>query len=205
METHEKRFEKEKIQKLVQLSTKNKRYSRMIAIVSMVALVTGFTILISNTFKITLQQVEVKDSLNRNKLIIDSLLLTWDNFKSETTKRDSISAFISEFLTVIKIDSTLDKYYSNRVERYYLRKNLRLDQIKQEKKWHIQDNPRSKVTFDKNDILLNIKPDNTSEIYVNALYYPDSLGKPVEIIYQIKLNRDNKVYYIRNLEPQTWK
>ena len=205
MDTHKKNFEKEEIKKLVQLSTKSKRYSRMIAIVSIVAAVIAFSISITNNLKLTNQQVEVKDSLNQNKLIIDSLLLTTDNFKSETTNRDSISAFINEFLTVIKSDSILDKYYSNRVERYYLRKNLRLDQIKQEKKWHIQDNPRSKVTFDKNDISINIKPDNTSEIYVNALYYPDSLGKPVEIIYQIKLNKDNKVYYIRNLEPQSTK
>ena len=205
MDTHKKNFEKEKIEKLVQLSTKSKRYSRMIAIVSIVAAVIAFSISITNNLKLTNQQVEVKDSLNQNKLIIDSLLLTTDNFKSETTNRDSISTFINEFLTVIKSDSILDKYYSNRVERYYLRKNLRLDQIKQEKKWHTQDNPRSKVTFDKNDISINIKPDNTSEIYVNALYYPDSLGKPVEIIYQIKLNKDNKVYYIRNLEPQTTK
>lgn len=195
-------LEHSEVQKLAEIVEKSKKSSRYIALISAVAAIIGITVSVTSVFHLTNQQIETNDSLKYNQILIDSLISKKDSITFQLSKKDSVTKFITEFLTTIKTDSTLSKYYADRVQNYYLRKNLRLDQIKQEKKRFNRDHPRSKLTFNQSDITVNLKHDMTSEVFVNTLYYPDSLGKPIEIIYQIKVNKDNKVYFVRNLEPE---
>ncbi len=201
-EKDKKKLEQAEIEKLSEIVNKNKKSSRYIALFSAIAFIIGLTVSITSVFNLTKEQIETTNSLKNNQILIDSLISKKDILTTQFSKKDTITKFITEFLTTVKTDSTLSQYYADRVQNYYLRKNLRLDQIKQEKKWFNQEHPRSKLTFNQSDITVNIKNDNTSEVFVNTLYYPDSLGKPIEIIYQIKLNSDNKVYFVRNLEPE---
>jgi hypothetical protein len=196
-------MEKEEIKKLEELVSKSKKTSRYIALLSMVAAIIGFVVLITNVFHLTKQQSETVDSLQTNKLVIDSLINSKDSLTLQLSKKDSVINFIAEFLTIKKPDSTLDKYYADNIRKYYLRKDLSLNEIKKEKKQFVNDFPRSKLKFNKSDIVVNIKKDNTSEVFVNTLYYSDSLANPTEIIYQIKLNKKMKVYFIRNLKPES--
>jgi len=205
MQEINKELKDKELKELSDIVHKSKKSSRYISIISVLAILIGLTVSITSIFHLTNQQIEATDSLKTNSILIDSLLETKDSLTFQMSRKDSIVKFVTEFLTVIKSDSTVGKYYAVRVQKYYLRTDVRLNQIKQEKKWFIQDHPRSKVTFNSSDINVNLKKDKTSEIFVNALYYSDTLGKPQEIIYQIKLNQDNKVFFIRNLEPETKK
>lgn len=142
---------------------------------------------------------EKKDSLlNLNKDLEKSA----KKFELQISKKNKVIDFISAFLSEIKTDENINQFYAEKVDRYYLRKNLNLKQIMDEKKQFNTINPKSKVTFKRDDIIVDLKKDNTSEVYVNVLYFPDSLRTPKEIIYQIKLDSLNKVYYVRNLESK---
>lgn len=203
MHTDERYLEKKEIEQLSEILSKRKKDASTIGILGIIASIIGFGIAIVYLFSLSKKQVEAVDDLKKNKVIIDSLENTKKAFDLEKKNRDSISLFVNDFLTTIKSDSTLTKYYSNFLERYYLLENISLKEVIKERTKNRQRHPRSKLTFNKEDILLKNNPDTNYEAFINTSYYPDSTKLySIEIVYQLKINKNKKVYFIRNLEPQ---
>ncbi|MCA6422841.1 MAG: hypothetical protein IM568_08505 [Flavobacterium sp.] len=202
MNSEEQKFDKNELKKLAEIANKRRKDARIISLLGIIATLVGLVYSIVYTVNLSKKQVEVLETIQHKEILVDSLENISNQLNEKFTKSDSVKHFINEFLSTVKDENNLDKYYSPKVERYYLRKNVRLDQIKQEKKWHLQDNPRSKLMFDLSDITITEKENNYFEAFVNTLYFVDSLKQPREIIYQLKVNNDMKVFYIRNLEPE---
>lgn len=197
----EKTIKNEEMQKLSEIVVKNKKTSYRIGIIGLLAAIIGFSISIYSIYKLTDENIAVDKQIKVNKIKIDSLNAYKDTLVTQMSRKDSIADLISNFLTEKKSDARLSFYYADTVQNYYLKKRVTLAEIKKERREYSSLNPKSKVTFDKKDISINFKPNGTSVIYVNALYFADSLKIPKEIIYQVKLNKKMKVYYIRNWEP----
>lgn len=202
MNSEEQKFDKNELKKLAEIANKRRKEARIISLLGIIATLVGLVYSIVYTVNLSKKQVEVLKTIQHKEILVDSLENISNQLNEKFTKSDSVKHFINEFLSTVKDENNLDKYYSPKVERYYLRKNVRLDQIKQEKKWHLQDNPRSKLMFDLSDITITEKENNYFEAFVNTLYFADSLKQPREIIYQLKVSNDMKVFYIRNLEPE---
>lgn len=202
MNSEEQKFDKNELKKLAEIANKRRKDARIISLLGVIATLVGLICSVLFIVNLSKKQVDILETIQHKEILVDSLQNISNELNVKLTKRDSIIHFVDEFLSTIKDENNLDKYYSSKVERYYLRKNISLDQIKKERKWYIQDNPRSKLMFNMSDISLTEKEDNSFEAFVNTLYYADSLKQPREIIYQIKISKDMKVFYIRNLEPE---
>lgn len=168
----------------------------------------------SKSDNITNYVKSIKPNSNSKEFILDSisyldLVKKLDNMQISNSikinhlglKENNVKKFILELLSDIKSDSTIGKYYADTIQDYYSRKDVLLEQIKKDINSINQVHPGLKITFNNSDITVNLKEDNTSEVYVNAKCYSDSTLTSTETIFQIKLNQSMKVYFIRNLVP----
>ncbi|HKR06731.1 MAG TPA: hypothetical protein VJY62_19000 [Bacteroidia bacterium] len=188
-------------QKLLEdISAHQKRTKQIIIGLVAVAMISVLGAIFFAGNKVVEQQIQTTDSLQSKTKIIDSLATGYDSLSAKETRKDSIVKFITKFLAP-KPDSLLSYFFADTLERYYLQPNVTLSQLKEIKKNRIGQYPRSKVFFTPADIKINISNPNRSEIVASVKYYEDSLENPRELIYQIKLNSDYKVFYVRNLIP----
>jgi len=135
-------------------------------------------------FKTKASQVTVQD--------VDSL---------QMIKKEEIKKFVIEFLTTVKSDESLNKYYADEVQRCYLKENLTLYDVIKEKNYYKKTHPRAKVILNPSTININLKDEETTEVFANADYFSDSLGvSSKQIVYHLKINKDTKVFYINNPE-----
>jgi hypothetical protein len=200
--SEEKILEEVELEKLSKLVSSSKKSSLNIAIISALLTIIGISFSISSYLNLSIGGRYITNM--DTSFVIDSFG-NMDNGSISSEKELGVINFVTEYLTNLKPDSSLHIYYADRVENYYLLRNIGLDQIRKEKQRFKKKHPKSKLTFNQSDISVSLKEDNTSEVFVNTLYYPDSTRAPREIIYQIKLNNQNKVYFVRNLEPSSRK
>lgn len=202
MNDDDKIIELHELEKLAVISKKRKKDSRIIGIFSVISAAVGFSFAIYYILSLSNRQQVIMEMTSNQQIEVDSLLNVTESFEIKSTKQDSVKHLIIDFLSTIKDEEQIEKFYAKNVERYYLKKNVSIEQIKLDKRSHIEEKPRSKLTFEAEDIVLTERLNGTFEAFVNAIYYKDSLNDPVEIIYQIKVNDDYKVFYVRNIKPQ---
>jgi hypothetical protein len=133
----------------------------------------------------------------------DSLKVSVQNADSlQMVRKEGIKKFVIEFLTTLKSDESLNKYYADEVQTCYLKNNLTLNDVIREKKYYKKTHPRAKVILNPSSISINFIDAETAEVFANATYYADSLTiNSKEIVYHLKINKDSKVFYINNPEP----
>ena len=195
-------FNKDEIEKLFLINKKNKKVSRFIGLISIVAVLIGLSATVFSVFQLSESQTDAVNTLNNNKLIIDSLTIKSDSILQQKIMEDSVISIVLKYLKSTNKIGYANDVFTDTIQKYYLKSNLTLGEVKWHQDWHKRNFPRAKLVFDNIDILVSFNKKDTVEVYMDAIYYPDSLKRPINTLYQIKLNNENKIFYIRNLEPK---
>ncbi|KAF2518397.1 hypothetical protein E0W68_08685 [Flavobacterium salilacus subsp. salilacus] len=170
---------------------KQKKFYNYIAALSLIAIVIGLTALIIQN-KSQNEELKNIESISTENSINDSVI-------------DSKKDYVIQFLDLNNSKQNIKSCFSNDVDRFYLKTNLNSNQIEKETNDYYNKFPRARVFIDKTSFVIKLNEDKSSEIFVNGKYYTDSLklstDMPKDVIFQIKLDDENKIYYVRNLEP----
>lgn len=186
--------ENDELKKLILNNKKNNKVSRIIGLIGIIATTIGLSALIFDT------TVSKTSNNNKNTELNDSIQIKYNTLKTEYIRREKVKSIAIQFIESFNEPS--NQFLSDTIRQYYLKKNLSYKDVKWHQKWHKRHLPRAKVVIDKNDIVINLSKSDTVEIFVNGIYYPDSLKESENIVYQLKLNRENKIFYVRNLVPK---
>jgi hypothetical protein len=141
------------------------------------------------------KKIEVNPTKDNNHQInLDNSIDGYKQKEMELKRRtDSLSQFVLEFLKAEKTDSSnIVKYYASNLEVYYQHKNSSLNYILQNRHRFIKAYPKSKFYFDKFGIDVNIIGEDTADVTVSGLFYPDSSEAPKQILYKIKIDMTQK-------------
>lgn len=193
--------------KLDEIIKRNKKMSNILMLIGLVGMCIAFIAFIVVETNDKQNGKFLSDSLKANKIIIDSLLITKKQVDISNEKKESLINLLSEFLNLISTSDRYEpsKYYTEIVERYYLKNNVKSEEIKEEIKKYKKKHPNAKLQFNREDFDIAFKSNGSVEIYLNAQYYPDKLSSKQEIVFEIKMNSQHKIYYIRNLIPSNQK
>jgi hypothetical protein len=164
----------------------------VLIIVVIILVLAGGAFLLNQKYHFIKWKKKATDTLQVNTVNTDSL---------QIVRKENIRTFVIEFLSTVKTDESLSKYYAENVQRCYLKENLTLSEVIKEKKYYKRIHPRAKVILIPSSININLVDSETAEVSANADYYADSLAvNPKQIVYQLKIDKNNKVFYINNPE-----
>jgi hypothetical protein len=177
---------------MAKTSEKKWKTSSYLILFGVIVVLAGAAFLANKKYHLWDKYFKAHATLEANVQNVDSL---------QMVKKEGIKKFVIEFLTTIKIDRSLNKYYADEVQRCYLKNNLTLNDVIREKKYFKKRHPRAKVILNQSSIKIDFINANTAEVFANAIYYADSLKNSKEIIYHLKIDKNTKVFYINNPEP----
>jgi uncharacterized iron-regulated protein len=178
----------EELKKLIINNKKIKKYSRIFGLIGIIATTIGLSASIFTVFETTVSR-HGRSSNNKTELN--------DFLKSESLRKERVQSIVIQFIE--SFDKPSSQFLTDTIRQYYLKKNLIYKDVEWHQRWHKRHFPRAKVIVNKNDIVINLSKADTVEVFVNGIYYPDSLKESENIVYQLKLNRENKIFYVRNL------
>lgn len=191
--------QKTDMQKVDEIIKRNKKVSRILSLSGVILGSIGMVYLVLNQ----IEDTKIKNTLNVQEVIIDSLSISKKLDVKKQKQIDSLNNFTNDFLSKINSTQNFSHYYDTLVTTFYLKHNLKIEQVREEITLHRKKYPRAKLIFNKNDIHVSVKNESFCEIYINTRYYPDSiLSKSEDLLFQIRLNSNNKIFYIRNLIPK---
>lgn len=196
-----KDFKNDELKKLVIANKKNKKVSRISGLIGIIAVTAGLSASIYSIY----ESSNSKNDVLNNKIelhVNDSIKNELDIMEKINIKKDSIKDVVSLFIQSFNKPEIINQLLTDTVQKYYLKNNLSHKEIEWHQSWHKKHFPRAKVVLDKNEIVISFNKKDTTEVYANAIYYPDSLKSSIDIVYQIKLNNNMKIFYVRNLEPK---
>jgi len=187
----------DELKKLILNNKKNKKVSRIIGLIGIIATTIGLSASIFIIFESTVSR---KSNNDMNKELNDSVEIKYNTLKKENIRRERVKSLVIQFIE--SFDKPSNQFLTDTIRQYYLKKNLIYKDVEWHQNWHKRHFPRAKVVIDKNDIVINLSKADTVEVFVNGIYYPDSIKESENIVYQLKLNRENKIFYVRNLVPK---
>lgn len=183
--------------KYSRLIEKNKSRTIALRIIGLLFIVLGVASTLFFNFNLQKQNTNIADSLTSQNVIVDSLVKETD---SVNIRRDTITKIIKNFLRVKEDTINIAQFYADTMERYYLKKNITLEQVKQERKvYNIKHKP-AQIKVGNPNITLDLSKIDTIEALVNVPYISSGIQR--ELIYQLKFNSNNKIFYVRNLLPK---
>ncbi|UPT70582.1 MAG: hypothetical protein M0D53_16145 [Flavobacterium sp. JAD_PAG50586_2] len=178
------------IEILGNLIKKNRSTVNWLTILGVISSLIGVGSLIFSNYHLKSEKEKIQSSLKNNMVVVDSI-------KLKSMKIDSVSTFSLEFLNADKTDYILKKYYSPIIKSHYQKKNVPLNDILKNKNNFLIHYPRAKFIFKKEDIVVQIFKDNTSEVVATGLFFSDSLKAPQKIIYKLGIdNNKRKIFSI---------
>jgi hypothetical protein len=198
-ESEEDRLRKEKLSEILNRNKKNYRNATFFGIIAtLLGLIFAIISLIqTKKSQLNIDQEKIKiDSVQvQERKLLDSILV-------QKKLHDKLCYYTLEFLNAEKNDSNIKKYYAPILELYYDKKNISLNYIIENKRRFVSQYPKSKFVFKIEGVTSRIIESNSADITATGLFYPDSLGKPTEMIYKIRINlNDYKIYRINNYTP----
>lgn len=181
---------------LTQIVRKNKKRVSVLTLLGFALTVLGVLSTLFFNFHLQKENSTIEDTLTSKTSIVDSLTKKVDN---DNLRHNTILAIIHDFLKIKEDTINISRFYSDTLERYYLMKNITIDQVKKERRKYNLTHKPLEIKFDPADIQLDMSNSDTLQAFVNATYYS---GSKKDLIYHLKFNKKNKIFFIRNLQPK---
>jgi hypothetical protein len=109
-----------------------------------------------------------------------------------------INDVIIDFTMMINnndLDSFKD-FFSERIDRFFLLENISSQDAYYQMRWYMKTYPDSKIEYNISEVSIE-KKQSSYYVYLPLTNYKDK-NSPVEIISEIRLNKDKKIYHIRD-------
>ena len=189
--------------KIENILKQNNSYSKGLSIAGILLVVLGMLFYVTMNNQLKQENKVIADSLNtiHTKISKDTLKII-EHFSK---KRDSVMKILDKyFANKVKSDQEYRFFYMDTLKRFFLKEMIPLNEILQKKLYKSPRNTERSIFLysREKDVDIDLNYKDTIQIYVNLVYYFDSLKAPHNIIYQLKMNSNYKIFYVRNLLPQ---
>ena len=126
------------------------------------------------------------------------------------SRKDSIIKIVRNYIKIHHENNDTSKlvntFYTDTIQQYFGDKNITFKKLSIIRNKKLLDRPydREAVKYTDNDIHIDFRND-TTDVFINILYFKDSMLPPQELIYKIKFNKEKRIFFVKDYLPKTLK